>query len=109
MYKEVWEASFGEILTSEREPDNASDRYAVAVKKGGTVVGHLPQKLTRVCSLFLRRGGTIDCSVSGHRKYSADLPQGGLEIPCSLIFKGTPKEILKLKKMWKSNRSLNLL
>ena len=92
---------FGEMLTCEREPDNASDRYAVAVKKGGTVVGHLPRKLTRVF-LFLRWGGTIDRSVSGHKWYSADLPQGGLEIPCSLIFKGIPKEILKLKKMWKS-------
>ena len=43
----------GEVLTCEREPDNASDRYTVAVKKEGTVVGHLSQKLTSVCSLFL--------------------------------------------------------
>ena len=31
MYKELWEAGLGEVLTCEREPDNASDRYAVAV------------------------------------------------------------------------------
>lgn len=62
MYKEVWEAGVGEVLTCEREPDNASDRYAVAVKKEGTIVGHLPRKLTRVCSLFLRRGGIIECT-----------------------------------------------
>ena len=42
MYKEVWEASFGEVFTCERETDNASDRYAVAIKKEGTIVGHLP-------------------------------------------------------------------
>ena len=42
MYKEVWEAGFGEVLTCERESDNASDRYAVAVKKDGNIVGHLP-------------------------------------------------------------------
>ena len=31
-----------EALTCEREPDNASDRYAIAVKMEGTIVGHLP-------------------------------------------------------------------
>jgi len=30
------------MLTCEREPDIASDRYAVAVKKEGTISGHLP-------------------------------------------------------------------
>ena len=47
--------------------------------------------------------GTIEGTVTGRREYSADLPQGGLEIPCSLVFKAIPKEILKLKKMWKNN------
>ena len=45
----------GESLVCERDPENASDRYAVAVKKEGTIMGHLPQKVLRVCSLFLRR------------------------------------------------------
>ena len=80
MYKEIWEAAVGEVLMCEREPHNVQDRCAVAVKKAGTVIGHLPQKLSRVCSLFLRQGGgTIDCTVTGGRRYSVDLPQGGLE------------------------------
>ena len=33
VYKEVWEAAVGESLVCEREPKNASDRYAVAVKE----------------------------------------------------------------------------
>ena len=33
VYKEVWEAAVGESLVCEREPKNASDQYAVAVKK----------------------------------------------------------------------------
>ena len=45
--------------------------------------------------------GTIQCTVTGRRKYSADLAQGGLEVPCSLLFKATPEEIKKLKKLWK--------
>ena len=35
---------------------------------------------------FLRRGGSITSQVNGHRRYSSDLPQGGLEIPCVLTF-----------------------
>ena len=103
VYKEIWEAATGEVLICERELHNSRDRYAVAVKRMGTIIGHLPRKLSRVCSLFLRRGGTIDCTVTGWRRYSADLPEGGLEVPCSLLFKATPKEIQKLNKLWKKN------
>ena len=45
----------GELLVCERDPENASDRYAVAVKKEGTIMGHFPRKVSQVCSLFLRR------------------------------------------------------
>jgi hypothetical protein len=47
----------------------------------------------------MRRGGTIGCLVNGRRKYSADLPQGGMEIPCVLLFRGQPKEMKKLIKL----------
>ena len=87
IYKEVWAAAVGEVLICEREPDNTLDRYTVAVKRKGTIVGHLPRKITRMCSLFLWRSGSITCTVTGHRRYSANLPQGGLEVPCSLLFK----------------------
>ena len=73
--------------------------YAVATLMNGTIVGHLPRHISRLCSLFLRRGGRIMCIVTGGKMYSIDLPQGGLEIPCQLIFKGTPKEIQKLKNL----------
>ena len=33
VYKEVWEVAVGESLVCEREPENASDRYVVAVKE----------------------------------------------------------------------------
>ena len=83
----------------ERELRNAKDRHAVAVKKDGTVIGHLPRKVSRVCSLFLRRGGSIHCTVTGRRRYSTDLPQGSLEIPCFVVFTAKPKEIKKLKQL----------
>lgn len=39
---------------------------------------------------------------NGPRRYSADLPQGGLEIPCVLTFKGMPKDIEKVAKLLRS-------
>ena len=101
MYREIWDAAIGEVLVCERDPHNVEDRYAVAVKKDDVVIGHLPRNFSRVCSLFIRRGGNIQCTVTGAKRYSADLPQGGLEVPCLLLLKASPKEVKKLKKLWK--------
>ena len=105
IYKDIWEAAIGEVLKCERERGNNKDRYAIAVKKDEIIIGHLPRRISRVCSLFLRRGGTIVCRVTGRRRYSRDLPQGGLEIPCSLLFKNprNPKELRKLKRLLRTN------
>uniref|UniRef100_A0A1X7V637 Uncharacterized protein n=1 Tax=Amphimedon queenslandica TaxID=400682 RepID=A0A1X7V637_AMPQE len=47
----------------------------------------LPSKKSIIgCSLFLRQGGLIHCTVSGSRRYSSDLEQSGLEIPCKITF-----------------------
>ena len=105
VYQDIWSAVLGEVLSCEREPANNRDRYAVTVKKAELVIGHLPQKVSRVCSLFLRRGGIIRCRVTGRRRYSSDLPQGGLEIPCQLEFSATLKEIKKLKRSLKLRKS----
>ena len=76
----------GEQLFCERETGNVVDRYAVAVKNdSGVTVGHLPQRIPRVSSMFVQKGGGIIATVTGHRRYSSDLVQGGLEIPCDLI------------------------
>ena len=56
--------------------------------KSEEVVGHVPRLLSCIVSLFLRRGGSVTCRVSGYRQYSSDLPQGGLEIPCIYTFSG---------------------
>lgn len=101
VYKEIWEAPVGQVLECAREPLNPKDRYAVAVKRTGTIVGHLPRSISKVCSVFLRRGGVITCTVSGPRRYSSDLLQGGLEVPCILKFGAIPKEIAKLKQCLK--------
>jgi len=37
--------------------------------------------------------GTINCEITGRRRYSRGIPQGGLEIPCRLIFEGLEKYV----------------
>ena len=103
IYKNVWVSVVGEVLECERQQQNDKDRYAVAVKKDRTIIGHLPRKISRVCLLFLRRGGSIRCIVIERRRYSSDLPQGGLEIPCRLLFMGEQNEIKKLKVLLKNH------
>ena len=84
VYKAVWKAVLGESLVCEGDPKNASICYGC---EKGTMIGHLPRKVSQVCFLFLRREGTIECTVTGCRKYSADLAQGEHKVPCSLPFK----------------------
>ena len=76
----------GEVLQCEKEEGNSDDLYAVAVRKPDSIVGDVPRTISTLCHLFLSRDGPITCTVTGIRKYSDDLPQGGLEIPCQLIF-----------------------
>ena len=66
-YRDIWEASVGEELPCQRETDNPHDRFAVAVLKDACVVGHLPRKISSVSSIFIRRGGSIHCRVTGSR------------------------------------------
>jgi len=99
IYRELWDAVVGEELECQRERGNATDMYAAAVFKDSIIVGHLPRKISRICTLFIRRGGAIHCRVTGRRKYSTDLPQGGVEIPCLLLSEGEAKEIKKRVKL----------
>ena len=96
VYKDVWSAALGEQLSCQREPTNTRDPFAVAVVRSLVTVGHIPRKISSICSMFLLLGGTITCRVTASRRYSGDLPQGGLEIPCLLTFKGTMKDIAKI-------------
>ena len=91
----MWSA-VDEHFVCEREPLNSSDRYAIAVLKYG-----YRSRWAAVTNfvLVLLENGTFDCVVIGGRRYSSDLPQGGLEIPYKLIFNGKLDNIKKLSKI----------
>ena len=98
VYRHIWSSVVGEELECRIETGNVHDLYAVSVIKSGSsgndVVGHIPRNISTPYNLFLRKGGTVSCVVTGHHQYSSDLPQGGLEVPCQLLFKGTMKLII---------------
>ena len=75
----------GETLSAEREPDNVHDRNAVALYSDDLKVGHVPMKISSLCNSFLTRGGSIQAVVAGSRQFAADLPQGGLDVPCKYL------------------------
>lgn len=102
VYQDVWVPVIGETLPCRRETDNSEDRYAVAYYKSEEVVGHVPRKISRLCAAFLRRGGAMKGTVTGTRRYSSDLEQGGMEIPCKLTFTGPPTELQKVQKFFVS-------
>ena len=95
VYYYRWTPTLGEVLMCKVEDRNISDIYTVAIKKGDKVIGHVPRKISAACNLFLELGGSLCCIITEtHRQYSADLPQGGLEIPCKLVFESTKKSNL---------------
>ena len=100
MYQNDWILALGKVLQCFREVGNAHNPYAMKVMKAGTLVGPLPKKINSTCSLFIRKGEIIDCEVMDpNSKYSRDLPQGGLEIPCILTLRGIKDLVYKAVKL----------
>jgi len=110
VYQIVWRPVIGEELPCEREEENDTDRYAVAIMKPSVgVVGHVPRYMSRLCSLFIRHGGAIYSIVTGNRQYSRDLPQGGMHIPCKYRFVGSSEELKKISSYMNNSFVKNLL
>jgi len=78
----------------------SSSRYRIPL-----LAMYLERYLRCVHALFLCKGGTIQCQVTERRHFSADLPQGGMEIPCMLTFMGDPKEVAKVRKLLTLNKA----
>ena len=52
VYSDIWTPFVGETLVCE-ESGNLNNPYAVAIKKGSKVVGHMPRKSSAAFLLFL--------------------------------------------------------
>ena len=63
------------------------DQYAMAIKNNAQTVGHVPKFLSKLVHFFQKHEGELLVEVIGERRFSFDLPQGGMEIPAKFTFK----------------------
>ena len=52
--------SLGRSCLCRRQTGNTKDPYAVAVLQGNTIVSHVPHKMSAGCSLFIKKGVSIE-------------------------------------------------
>ena len=94
-----------EIVSTEREPGNLVDKYAVCVKKEIEIVGHLPLgkdgKFAKTVFYFLRADEYGSCNVLIKGK-PVNLGDGDeMQVSCTLNFVGQKKFICILQKTLK--------
>ena len=100
VYKDIWNPEIDEVLLCEQEFGNLHDPYTVSVvREDNVMVGYVPRTISALCYFFLRRNGMIICQITGRRHHSVDLPQGGMEVLCTLTFVGQSQYIKKVQKL----------
>ena len=102
--KAFWTPTIGETLCCEKESGNAADPYAVAVVLSSEKAIYYSQPCAKkniCCQQSVSSAGWKQHSVCGYGE-KVDLPQGGMEVPCELTFKGNPKYVKKVKKLLSS-------
>ena len=88
MYQTVWGVNISEVFPCIREPGNRHNLHAVAVAV-----------ISCLCSIFIRQGGSVECTATDSQQYLADLAQDDMETPCRLSCK--TKSILENEKSQK--------
>ena len=72
------------------------DKYAIRLINSESVtVGHLPKFISKLAHFFVKHARKIRCEITGSKRYSPDLEQGGLEIPAKIIFQNSNERIIK--------------
>ena len=104
-HKSIWTPKIGEMLSTEREPGNLVDKYAVCVQKENETVRHLPLgkdgKFAKTLLYFMRTDeyGLSNVLINGE---PVNLGDGdGMQVSCTLNFVGRKKFICILQKTLK--------
>ena len=97
-YKRLLWPTTSQVLSCKGEDGNIMDSYVVAIMKGSEIIGHIPRKMSAACYVFIRKGGILTCIITdSNHQYSSDLLQGGLQIPCKLVFESHNVELIRQK------------
>ena len=105
-YKGIWKPEIGDVLKTKREPENKTDKFAVAVmkekeKEKVLVIGHLKKgksgKFAKLFSYFFKNECS-SCEVIIEGK-SVNFGDGeGMQVPCELVITGYKLYLDVLKK-----------
>ena len=93
-YKGIWKPEIGDVLKKKREPENKTDKFAVAVmkeKEKDLVIGHLKKgksgKFAKLFPYFLKNEcSSCEVIVKGKPVNFGD--REGIQIPCELVITG---------------------
>ena len=69
----------------------------MALKYSGVTMGHVPKFLSKITYFYIRNGGKLLVRITGRRRFSNDLPQGGMELPALYKFKSKNSKALLRK------------
>ena len=99
IFKLFRDAPIGSILSAKYEDDPQSlvhDKYVIALINSESVtVGHFPKFMSKLAHFFVKHGGKISCEITGSKRYSSDLEQGGLEIPAKIMFQNSNERVIE--------------
>ena len=102
VYRDSWQPSTGDLLTAVIEPDNDYDKYAVCVKEGDRIVGHIETgktgRFAKTIHYFLRADEYAQCDVLVTGKQVNLGDRKGLKIPCQLHLVGRHEFLEILRK-----------
>ena len=92
VYESNWDAKT-RTCHEKRPSALVEDKYAMTSKLKDTTVGHVPKFLSKITYFFLKLGGNLVVKITGQRRYSQDLNQGGMELPGTYVFTSTDAEM----------------
>lgn len=102
VYQVVWSPELLEELNAVPEPSNVVDKYPVCVQRDGEVVGHLMKdkagRFAKTIFYFLRANKKNNCTVVVTGKAVNRGDGEGMQVPCTLHFKGAKRFIDILKR-----------
>ena len=100
IFKSFWNAPIGSVLSAKHEDDLQSlvhDKYAIALINSESVpLGHLQKFMSKLAHFFVKHARKIRCEITGSKRYSSNLEQGGgLENPAKKIFQNSNERIIE--------------
>ena len=84
-YRYIWTPRIGEELIGKHEPNNSYDKFAIAILKDDTIVGHVPREISSQFAELLESEGMVNVKVKAN---PVKTKRNGIRVPCTYIVSG---------------------